>query len=579
MLNRPMNTVTEDRYYPGNMGPCHNLSFAGCGFLGLYHVGVCCCLRKFAPHLYKNKCISGCSAGAIAAVCLVCDVNIDECVQYTCELIDSCRQYFLGPFDPRFKVSDHLKEGLARILPSDAHVLCSGRLSISLTSYGSRQNVVVRQFKDRDELISAVLCSTHIPVFSGFMPLVFRGEPVIDGGFSNNLLCTDQMTITVSPFAGDADICPLDSTWNPGVTSYPQHIDDILGKVYILNNSVRLSLPNLRRLISVLWPLSREGLTDLACQGYQDAMRYLTVRGFIACRLHRLPMNFSKLTQWRRNSINESGQRLRRRPSAPCLGISSPSLPLPRGGGCKLTSPEAMRKVPSLSSFDMNTVANLIDSGMGINAARCAACQAELCRALNSRLPEFVCAIVRGDVKYKRPKTSYSLLNLCKRGWNLFQGGLREQASQLCHTFYFPVFIQLSMLIGLTKMSIGAWGRTNEHLLNLHETLTAIRDQMLSWKTNLCDDSMRRCSSSTCIVDTSHSQSRFEYSTSSSGHYYVNPSSSRRTLLEVPALNRGSLSDLICPVNHLELPSAEECGLELFGVPCHSGSLPDVGSL
>ena len=32
-----------------------NVSFAGCGFLGLYHVGVASCLKTYAPQLYLNK--------------------------------------------------------------------------------------------------------------------------------------------------------------------------------------------------------------------------------------------------------------------------------------------------------------------------------------------------------------------------------------------------------------------------------------------------------------------------------------------------------------------------------------------
>lgn len=54
-----------------------NLSFAGCGFLGIYHVGVAACLKKYAPHLLVNK-ISGASAGAIAGCCLLCDVPLGE---------------------------------------------------------------------------------------------------------------------------------------------------------------------------------------------------------------------------------------------------------------------------------------------------------------------------------------------------------------------------------------------------------------------------------------------------------------------------------------------------------------------
>jgi hypothetical protein len=37
-----------------------NISFAGCGFLGLYHVGVASCLKTYASQLYFHK-VSACS--------------------------------------------------------------------------------------------------------------------------------------------------------------------------------------------------------------------------------------------------------------------------------------------------------------------------------------------------------------------------------------------------------------------------------------------------------------------------------------------------------------------------------------
>ena len=44
-----------------------NISFAGCGFIGIYHVGASVCLKKFAPHLLKNK-IGGSSAGRVGSM-------------------------------------------------------------------------------------------------------------------------------------------------------------------------------------------------------------------------------------------------------------------------------------------------------------------------------------------------------------------------------------------------------------------------------------------------------------------------------------------------------------------------------
>lgn len=45
-----------------------NLSFAGCGFLGVYHIGVASCLLEQASHLIRGATkIYGASAGALTA--------------------------------------------------------------------------------------------------------------------------------------------------------------------------------------------------------------------------------------------------------------------------------------------------------------------------------------------------------------------------------------------------------------------------------------------------------------------------------------------------------------------------------
>lgn len=52
---------------------CSSLSFAGCGFLGFYHIGATLCLSERAPHLLgEARTFFGCSAGALHAVAFVC---------------------------------------------------------------------------------------------------------------------------------------------------------------------------------------------------------------------------------------------------------------------------------------------------------------------------------------------------------------------------------------------------------------------------------------------------------------------------------------------------------------------------
>lgn len=54
-----------------------NISFAGCGFLGIYHIGVASCLVEQAPFLVQNaRHIYGASAGALTATALVTGVSL-----------------------------------------------------------------------------------------------------------------------------------------------------------------------------------------------------------------------------------------------------------------------------------------------------------------------------------------------------------------------------------------------------------------------------------------------------------------------------------------------------------------------
>ncbi|KAK8389913.1 hypothetical protein O3P69_012841 [Scylla paramamosain] len=209
----------------GPRGPCQitklaldrekmNFSFAGCGFLGIYHVGVAACLKKYAPNLLVNK-ISGASAGALAAVCLLCDSPLGTITSSVLKTATEARKHTLGPFSPTFNVEKLLREGLLSVLPDDAHRIVSGKLFISVTRVSDGKNILLSQFDTREELIQAILCSAFIPGFSGWAPVTFRGVRYADGGFSDNLPLLDDHTVTVSPFCGESDICPRDSPGPP----------------------------------------------------------------------------------------------------------------------------------------------------------------------------------------------------------------------------------------------------------------------------------------------------------------------------------------------------------------------------
>ena len=48
VTERHINIYGHEYFQVGVM----NVSFAGCGFLGLYHVGVASCFKTYAPQLY-----------------------------------------------------------------------------------------------------------------------------------------------------------------------------------------------------------------------------------------------------------------------------------------------------------------------------------------------------------------------------------------------------------------------------------------------------------------------------------------------------------------------------------------------
>ncbi|KAM0725450.1 Patatin-like phospholipase domain-containing protein 2 [Formica fusca] len=246
-----------------------NLSFAGCGFLGIYHVGVAVCFKKYAPHLLLNK-ISGASAGAIAACSLLCDLPLGEVTSNVLRLAGEARQHTLGPFSPSFDVQHFLLENLRKFLPDDAHIRVNGKLHISLTRVYDGKNVIVSQFDSKEDLMQALLATSFVPFFSGLLPPRFHGIRYMDGGFSDNLPTLDENTITVSPFCGESDICPRD-------------ISSQLFHVNLANTSIELSRQNIYRFTKILFPPKTETLSNMCKQGFDDALRFLHRNNMLNC--------------------------------------------------------------------------------------------------------------------------------------------------------------------------------------------------------------------------------------------------------------------------------------------------------
>lgn len=131
-----------------------NLSFAGCGFLGVYHLGVATCLTSHAPQFLKNvTAFAGASAGSLVAAVLATSAPLDKCSDYVIELTHEARRHPLGPFNPQFDLVGSLRKGLELCLPSNSHRIASGRLFISVTSLKDRKNAILSEFDSKEDLI------------------------------------------------------------------------------------------------------------------------------------------------------------------------------------------------------------------------------------------------------------------------------------------------------------------------------------------------------------------------------------------------------------------------------------------
>ncbi|XP_006866961.1 PREDICTED: patatin-like phospholipase domain-containing protein 5 [Chrysochloris asiatica] len=245
-----------------------NISFAGAGFMGLYHVGVAQCLQERAPRLLQGAhCVYGSSSGAIYATSLVCGMSVDFCCSYYMEMTTAVKRLSLGIFHPAFTPVEYIKQVLQENLPANAHILASQRLGISLTRWPDGKNIIVTNFATRDELIQAVICSMYIPFYCCMIPPEFRGERYLDGGLSNNIPFKDnEFTITVSPFPGTLDICPQSTSAN-------------MHEMSTFNLNLQISTMNVFLMFLALFPPSPEVVANICRQGYLDALRFLERRG------------------------------------------------------------------------------------------------------------------------------------------------------------------------------------------------------------------------------------------------------------------------------------------------------------
>ncbi|XP_065199246.1 patatin-like phospholipase domain-containing protein 2 [Sycon ciliatum] len=263
-------TMADDEDRENEASPL-NISFSGCGFLGIYHIGVIQCLRENAPTLIPRfNFVAGASAGALASLVLLSNCSIEKVCKAILETAEAARKPLIGPLSTSFDVMSILDTMFDDLLPPNIHRICNGRLQVSLTGVSHFTNLMASQFNTRLELIRALKATCFIPVWAGFGKHSYRGELYMDGGMTNNLP-TDfpGETITVSPFSGEADICPSDQRegWDMSVN--------------ISGTSVRMTLTNAFRMKSALFPPKIDVLDRMFQGGYRDCLSFLKRRGLM----------------------------------------------------------------------------------------------------------------------------------------------------------------------------------------------------------------------------------------------------------------------------------------------------------
>ncbi|XP_048883510.1 patatin-like phospholipase domain-containing protein 4 isoform X1 [Brienomyrus brachyistius] len=242
-----------------------SLSFAGCGFLGIYHLGVVeALLQRGGKLLSSVKACTGASAGSLTAALLITAPNkLEDSKDFIYGFADEVRKQKFGALTPGYDFMLTLRKGLENILPPNAHEIAADRLYVSITHSRSRENRMVSRFTSRENLIKVLLASCFVPLYAGVTAFEYQGEKWIDGGFTNCLpVMAEGRTVTISPFSGLQDICPKHS----GLSNL--HIN--LAKMDVL-----VSMDNIARLNQALFPPAHNIMKEINRSGYEDALRFL----------------------------------------------------------------------------------------------------------------------------------------------------------------------------------------------------------------------------------------------------------------------------------------------------------------
>ncbi|KAK7880207.1 hypothetical protein WMY93_033126 [Mugilogobius chulae] len=272
-----------------------NLSFAACGFMGIYHLGAVGAFLRHCPRIKASPgacpaACAGASAGAlVAAVVITAPEKLQECTDFTYSFARSVRKQPLGAVTPGYDFMRKLRDGIDRILPPDAHSRANDRLFISLT-----HSKPERTSSSPGTAPEKSCSSSFVPFYAGLKPVEFRGERWVDGGFTDSLpILPFGRTVTVSPFSGPQDVCPV-------------HRGRSKRHLQLANMKVTFSLENIKRLNRALFPPTEAQMQRFYREGFDDTLRFMhredrTRRG----KFEKNPPHVSSLLEIKLEKPNE----------------------------------------------------------------------------------------------------------------------------------------------------------------------------------------------------------------------------------------------------------------------------------
>jgi hypothetical protein len=154
-------------------------SFDSSGWGFVYHFGVAKYIAEHVLDRFEPSTIafSGSSGGSLVAACLCLGVPINDISMHVIACQPQCQR---SPWN----MLPCAERAMDVFIPSDAHKPCSGRLRVLLTRIIGRfpfvMGEVATNFPTRDDLITALRGSCHIPLVAGAFP--YKGK-YFDGFF------------------------------------------------------------------------------------------------------------------------------------------------------------------------------------------------------------------------------------------------------------------------------------------------------------------------------------------------------------------------------------------------------------